>query len=513
MFRARSIIPTAAIIWLASIQPGQSLPADKVAEISKAVTIAIKTDDSIGSGVIIKKTGQVYTILTAAHVVRNANATYKIMTIDERQYPLNYQTVKLLPGADLAILQFISPQNYQVVKIGNSNKVVEGVPVYVGGFPMNTAAISKSIFNFTDGRVTANSSKPLSAGYSIIYTNVTLPGMSGGSVLNEQGELVAIHGKGDVETNTTASSINPNIRIKTGFNLGISANIFVPLASKAGVQLEVAAGGSSPRASTEDDLLVTIAVKVQNADYQGALTDLDRLIATNRNKAIAYYLRANINQQLGNNNGVLEDLTQAIKLDPKNSQAYLSRATIRHSSLDSSGALEDLNKVITLDPKNFQAYELRASVHQELGNWDGALADFDRQVELKPQNTNAYLMRAVIYSMPMRKDYMSALANYNRVIQLTPKDYRAYHGRAVIYQMQGDLVNALADYNTLVKIKPDDPSSYQSRAGLKIQMKDLPGAIADYQQASKLYRKNNNKQGYESMMRIIEVYQKLQQRR
>jgi Tfp pilus assembly protein PilF/V8-like Glu-specific endopeptidase len=508
MFRARSIVPTVAIVWLTSIQPGQSLPADKVAEISKAVTIAIKTDNSIGSGVIIKKTGQVYTVLTAAHVLRNANATYKITTIDDRQYPLNYQTVKVLPGADLAILQFTSSQNYQVVKVGNSNKVVEGVPVYVGGFPLNTAAINKSIFNFTDGRVTANSSKPLSAGYSIIYTNVTLPGMSGGSVLNEQGELVAIHGKGDVDTSTSASSINPNIRIKTGFNLGISANTFVPLASKAGVQLEVAAGGSvTPRASSDDDLLVTIAVKVQNADYQGALTDLDRLIATNPKKATAYYLRANINQQLGNKDRVLEDLDRAIKLDPKNSQAYLSRANILHDKLDTSGALEDLNKVINLDPKNIQAYELRAVVYSERGDFDSALTDYNRLVQLNPQNPNSYLMRASIYLS--RQDYKNALDNYNSIIQLTPKDYRAYQGRASIYQSQGNLVDSLVEYDKIIKIKPEDPLNYSMRANIKLQMKDFPGAIADCDTIIKIFRQRNNTQGYETTMKTIDMLQKL----
>jgi tetratricopeptide (TPR) repeat protein len=445
-------------------------------------------------------------------------------------------------------LQITSPQNLQVVKIGNSNKVVEGVPVYVGGFPLGTAAITKSIFNFTDGKVTANSSKPLSAGYNIIYTNVTLPGMSGGSVLNDQGELVAIHGRGDVDTNTTASSINPNIRIKTGFNLGISASTFIPLASKAGVQLQVATSESAtPRASKEDDLLITVAVKMQNTDYQGALTDLNRLIAINPKKATAYYLRANINQQLGNSNGVSEDLNQAIKFDPTNPQAYGSRAIIRRTNQDLSGSLEDLNKVITLDPKNFQAYEIRSSIYAERGDFESALADLNRLIQLKPQDTLFYLRRASAHLV--RNDYGSALADYNSVIQLTPKDYRAYQGRASIYQGQGDLMSATADYtriiqlnsndlqvyraylsrsniylqrkdytsaladcDTVIKLKPNEPLTYQCRAGIKIQIKDISGAITDFQQAAQLYRQINNQRDYDSTMKSIKRLQQLERK-
>lgn len=520
MFRSSVILPTAALLWLATSQPGQSLPADKVAEISKAVTVAIKTENSIGSGVIIKKTGQIYTVLTAAHVVRNASAQYQITTVGDRQYPLNYQTVKFLPGIDLAILQFNSSQNYRVAKIGNSKKAREGVPVYVGGFPLGTMAISKSVFNFTDGKVTANSSKPLADGYSIIYTNITLPGMSGGSVLNEQGELVAIHGKGDVEKSSTPSAINSSIRIKTGLNLGISANTFVPLVSKAGLQLEVAPASTvTEKAAIDDDLLVNVAVKVQNADYPGAVADLDRLIAINPQKAVAYYLRANINQLLGNSDRVLADLNQVINLDPKNLQAYLIRASIRQANQDSLGALADYDRIIQLNPQYTQAYLLRAIIHQQRGDLVSALANYDALIKIMPSDQLAYHNRAGLKAQ--LNDFPGAIADFSEIIRLNPQNIEAYSNRAHFRKYGGDKAGAIADYTTIVKLSANNTRGYAARADLYKEQQDFDKALADYASILKInpnefaahngrleiFQKQNNQTGIvEALSGLIRIY-------
>lgn len=56
--------------------------------------------------------------------------------------------------------------------------------------------------------------------------------MSGGAVLNQNGELVAIHGRGDREKNAQGE-----FGQKTGFNLGIPVNRFATIASNLGVNL------------------------------------------------------------------------------------------------------------------------------------------------------------------------------------------------------------------------------------------------------------------------------------
>jgi S1-C subfamily serine protease len=73
---------------LAVTVPAWGLSASQVAQVAKAVTVEIKTDNSIGSGVLVAKNSQGYTVLTAAHVV-NADRQYQLIAPDGRSYGID----------------------------------------------------------------------------------------------------------------------------------------------------------------------------------------------------------------------------------------------------------------------------------------------------------------------------------------------------------------------------------------------------------------------------------------
>lgn len=200
--------------------------SDKTSKIAEEITVLIKDNEPpIGSGVIIDKKNQTYYVLTAKHVVEEMNMQedITISTSDEQEHLLLKDDIQYLAEIDLAIVKFTSTKNYRVATIGNSEVVQEGSKTFVSGFPNPSLAIPRPVFNFTEGKVTSNNGKSLIVGYALIYSNNTLPGMSGGSVLNEQGHLIAIHGLAD--TVNTADTEREDIVIKTGFNLGIPINV------------------------------------------------------------------------------------------------------------------------------------------------------------------------------------------------------------------------------------------------------------------------------------------------
>jgi len=268
--------PAALIgVSIALVQPqvAFALSSGEVAKMAKQITVLIDSK-SPGSGVIVKRSGNTYTVLTAGHVVAGKNKA-EIVTPDGQRYQLNYSTVKPLPGVDLATFQFTSSNNYPVAKIGDSDQSPEGTIAYVAGFPKAKAAsISSSIYNFTDGKITANASRPLKDGYALVYSNITLPGMSGGPVFNEQGELIGVHGKGDVsEAEIATSKINPEVAyIKSGFNLGIPINTFLRLSAKSGVDVGVTPPPekvvTAPKA---DDFFIQGVDKQNKGDNQGGI--------------------------------------------------------------------------------------------------------------------------------------------------------------------------------------------------------------------------------------------------
>ncbi|MCH4905504.1 hypothetical protein GSN00_14280 [Cylindrospermopsis raciborskii CHAB3438] len=82
-----------------------------------------------GSGVIIAREGNTYTVLTSAHVVckipqkissskNNKNTctkeNYTVIAASGREYPLDNSSIKLGEGVDLATVKFNSGENHPV---------------------------------------------------------------------------------------------------------------------------------------------------------------------------------------------------------------------------------------------------------------------------------------------------------------------------------------------------------------------------------------------------------------
>ncbi|MBS9396055.1 MAG: serine protease [Dolichospermum sp. LBC05a] len=343
--------PAALIgVSIALVQPqiAFALSSGEVAKMAKQITVLIDSK-SPGSGVIVKRSGNTYTVLTAGHVVASKNKA-EIVTPDGKRYQLNYSTVKPLPGVDLATCQFTSSNNYPVAKIGNSDQSPEGTIAYVAGFPKAKASsISSSIYNFTEGKITANASRPLKDGYALLYSNITLPGMSGGPVFNEKGELIGVHGRGD-EADIATSKINPEVAyVKSGFNLGIPINTFLRLSAKSGVDVGVTPPpervATAPKA---DDFLIQGVDKQNKGDNQGAILAFNEAIRLNPNYALAYKNRGANRYALGDNEGAIADLNQALSINPNYALAYNNRGAVFHELGDKQGAISDFQEAAKL---------------------------------------------------------------------------------------------------------------------------------------------------------------------
>ncbi|MCJ8282449.1 MAG: tetratricopeptide repeat protein [Rivularia sp. ALOHA_DT_140] len=498
----------------------------EVAKIAKGITVLIDNQDSSGSGVIIQRSGKTYTVLTAAHVVRKAS-DYNIVTADGQRYSLNKSTIKPLKGVDLAVVQFESQQTYATAKIGNSNNSTEGTTAYVAGFPKPTAAVSNALYTFMDGRIIANASKSLRDGYSLVYSIDTLPGMSGGPILNEKGELIGVHGRGDTTENFKISDVNPNIIIKTGRNLGIPISTFTKLFKTAGLNIEkVATVPNNPITNKPkaDDFYLQSVEKRNKADFQGAIKDLNQAIIINPKYAFAYYRRAEARQNTGERDKAIGDLqkaaelfsaqgnrgdalrsqgsmrmlqndssgaiaaySQAIKLNPKDADAYIQRGNVRVNSGDLQGALADFNKSLSLQPSDTYAYLGRSFTHVKLQNKKSAIADVKQAISIAQNYAFPYLVLGVIhYNFG---DTKKAVANINKASKL----FAAQNNQAYAYGSQGfsfRILNkypaAINSFTKAIQISPKDAELYDMRGDAYIAKGDAQKAIYDYSQAINL---------------------------
>ncbi|WP_310418459.1 trypsin-like peptidase domain-containing protein [Chamaesiphon sp. OTE_8_metabat_110] len=439
----------------------------EIGDTARAITVAISEPQSVGSGVILQQQGDTYTVLTAAHVVRNKVA-YKITTSDDRQYSVISSSIKPAPGSvDLAIVKFKANAKYPTAKLGSSQRLKSGMELYVAGFPAATQVLTKSVFMFREGKVSANSNQTFEAGYSLVYSNDTLPGMSGGAVLNTNGELVAIHGRGDRERlsdNTFGS--------KTGFNVGIPIDRFVAIASSMGVPLSksVAAAPPPTTAPKADDYLASAAQKYRNRDYRGALAEYDRVIQLQPNSSPAYNYRGVLKVKIQDFEGGLADYNRAIQLDANYGEAYSNRGNLKANKLqDLSGAMAD--------------YDLAISLQERSAN------------ELSPKYAPAYAYRGRLKVKNM--DANAGLADYNRAIKIDPNEATYYSYRAFLKIVTNDRPGAMTDFNRSIEIDPNNASTYFKRGDFRYYtLKDFAGAITDLEIAAKLAEQQDDTELY-----------------
>ncbi|MFY7803033.1 MAG: trypsin-like peptidase domain-containing protein [Limnoraphis robusta] len=363
---------TVAAIVISQQQIVVAKSAQEVAEIAALITVQINSTLGDGSGVIIAKAGQKYTVLTVNHVVEDASTDYSIRTHDGENH-LVKQVIRLQTDntePDLAIVEFESNSDYTVAMLGDSEQAVIGAQIYVYGYPATgglTGAEREP--ELSPGLVTSRpKSRP--EGYNLRYQAVTWSGMSGGPVFDAAGRVVGLHGQGEFGfAQTSSGDVAP---IKTGFNAAIPINLFIRQLSETQLKLEDIQIDDTPTKATDSTLSLDNPADAKTFFFRG-LTFLDQ----------GYAWEA------------IEDFNQALKHDPNLPEAYFNLGLARTvlaanftsevGTVRGSNPIPDYTEAIRLNPGYADAYYNRGLAYLELKKLDLAIADFKQAAQLYRQ--------------------------------------------------------------------------------------------------------------------------------
>lgn len=368
LYRSATAVMMGTSLVLTSTAQVYALTSNEVNTIAKGVTVQIKYGDTSGSGVILRKEGNIYTVLTAAHVL-SARSTYEVVTADGQRYAITPGSIQKHATVDLAIAQFRSSKPYAVATLGDPQLVTEGMVSYVAGFPARTEALSESIYNFTTGTITAKATQPLKDGYGLVYTNTTLPGMSGGPVFNSAGQVIGIHGRADAKAQLQDEYLNPKIYVKSGVNLGIPVTAAFSLIPKT--QLTVAPPAIAPSAVSP-----SVVTPPRPTVNQTLLNDL--------------LAQANFRRRQNDLMGAIASLDQAIRLDPSNLQALNERGDVYLALREYLSAAASFNQAVQVDPNFAEGHYNLGLAYLRSGSRTEAIASFQTAAQLaKVQNKQA----------------------------------------------------------------------------------------------------------------------------
>jgi hypothetical protein len=189
------------------------LSSQKICKSAQKITVKVWRDRLWGSGIIMQRQGNVYTVVTNGHVLRdkdNLERSYSIQTADGKRHlarQIQRYDSEQADGTDIAILEFSANEQYIAEGMIRLAAVDETQNVVAAGFPIPVdSAVDRGFVCTEPAKLRLVLKQEMMEGYQIGYAIGVENGMSGGPLLDELGRVVGVNGK-----SIPAIFVNPDL--------------------------------------------------------------------------------------------------------------------------------------------------------------------------------------------------------------------------------------------------------------------------------------------------------------
>ncbi|WP_295617298.1 serine protease [Chamaesiphon sp. GL140_3_metabinner_50] len=425
-----------------------------------------------GSGVLVSRQKNVYTLLTADHVLhyrakdgskqldgKIKSTRFKIVTADGNKYSIEPNSIRRQSVLDLATFKISSNKSYQLASIAATDRVAYSFSdrdwTFVAGYPDPTKFNRKpeqwlwytsvgSYFTREQNFFATKNNNSSTAGYELVYNNLTYGGMSGGAVLNSQGQLIGIHGRQE------------NLATGYGLSLGIPIGVFNSLTNALGVD---------SKALNYQAVLPALSSQ-ENKILNAQVTQRQKTELSNTPAATTEYqwLSKGVQQiRIGQTDSALTSLNNAIKLQPNLAAAYYTRGMLFSGQNKQDAAVKEFDRAIQ-SCREYQVVCISALREKSLkaiynGDYAIALSAIDKAIELDAEEAYLYDIKGDI--LTKLKRFPAAITSYNKAIALSPNPY-FYYDRGIAYYQSGNKQQGIADFKETFKRNPNAVQLYMA---------------------------------------------------
>ncbi|GAA4841119.1 tetratricopeptide repeat protein [Algivirga pacifica] len=277
-------------------------------------------------------------------------------------------------------------------------------------------------------------------------------------------------------------------------------------------------GNSQEKKKATELLWERVKYKIQQAAWEGALNDLDKLHLMDSSDHWLYAVRARVYENTYHPLEALNDYRRALVLGGDStlmltgmaqSALYLDRYDV---------ALVYLTEAIEYGEKDWSLFSQRGKVYVQLMRYEAAERDFEQAVMLNPDADEVWYHRASLavgkkeyqkalgfianarHLSPEKMEYaiMEALIlgeagdlhwavnSYSSLLERDPVNLVVLNNRALLYMKMNRFTKAMADIEKAIRLAPEQPDLYLSRGLIKEFQFDFEGACQDWLKASEL---------------------------
>ncbi len=379
---------------------------------------------------------------------------------------------------DLALVQLDRlPDEMSALPLATKSPTPGEKVFSLGAWPFG----SEGMWIFTAGEVRSVYDRTHANGYVCRIVETQLPtnqGNSGGPVINDKGELIAV-----VEGHSTeARLVSLFIAVEEVVEyMNELKDLVDPKTAEAFYQrgdrrffegmYRQAAADYAACLRLDGDRIDALTSRGwcqhRLGDYQSALSDFDDALKKDSENAEAYGGRGRCLAGMGRHAEARDAFTNAIRRDPGREIHYYFRGQMNYELDDYKAALADLNEAVNLKPDDVENRILRAKIHRLLGNNQAALDDGRAAVELDDTDYRGYQQCAT--ALRNLGDLERAIIVYAGAIELSPNHWELYLGRGNCYHETDQTEAAVNDFVKSIELNEENPYSYW---GLGLIMRD-----------------------------------------
>ena len=147
----------------------------------------------------------------------------------------------------------------------------------------------------------------------------------------------------------------------------------------------------------------------------------------------------------------VEDLSAALNLEPESADILADRAMAYRTRKDFELAMDDVTEALKLNPRHAGAHNVRGCIQTDRGQSEEALKDFRRAIQLDPREATFHANRAQVHAN--RGEAEPAVRSYDEALRLSPGVADWHYRRGLALEQQGDTRKAQEDYDRAVQLE------------------------------------------------------------
>jgi tetratricopeptide (TPR) repeat protein len=219
-------------------------------------------------------------------------------------------------------------------------------------------------------------------------------------------------------------------------------------------------------------------------DYQTAMEDFNDVLRQDSESVPAYVGRGTCYLGLARYAEAIADMSQAIRREPDKALWYQKRATAYRRTRQYGPCLADLERAVQLDPENFTYHAYRGELYSIFKRNKEAEVDLVIGVNAEPQNPEWVLQLAVVYFNS--KNYEAVVNLITVALRLNGKEARYYNCRGVAYRELTRPDEAIADFAKAIELKPDFALAFRNAGQVFYRARAYDKAVTAFSKAIEL---------------------------